>query len=518
MIQAVSEVITLVRTHKVDPTIEVSNIVKSSPESSLISHDSLTSLVDDITEAFTQNINYETLSKQSEYLLNDFNESLVENSKLTMLPNFNIEFTGEENGDFLVIDLGGSTLRIAIIQILPSTSGLSRKERVNIVIEKKWTVHNNNKIINYEFFKWIALNALEVINCQTFIKPDDLLIKTGLTFSFSMTFTSHNSCKICQTGKGYTVAEEISEKDIKEVLESVFRTDYNLNIELEVIVNDSLAVYAAGSFMDEFMKLAIVLGTGLNLCCALNTSQVHPEKSLNNDTILVNSEMSFYGRDLIPEFATKYDSIIDNRFSLTDGLHFKPFLSLDPDTNTIFQPSELMASGRYLPELTRLCLVDLINNGEIFKNIKDFNKLYQSYDGFSGELMCFIHENDNFDLISEKIASEYSWNKELIKQNDISILKKVIDAIVQRAAFIIACTIVGFIRLLKLHNPTQDMKIINVGYVGSVLAYFNKYRNLIVKFVNETPIIKSWGISMDFESIDDSSIVGAAIGAAHYSL
>ena len=53
-----------------------------------------------------------------------------------------------------------------------------------------------------------------------------------------------------------------------------------------------------------------------------------------------------------------------------------------------------------------------------------------------------------------------------------------------------------------------------IGYVGSVLNYFHKYRRLIVEYVNNAEEAK--GIKVDLKLIENSSIIGAAIGAAYH--
>lgn len=109
--------------------------------------------------------------------------------------------------------------------------------------------------------------------------------------------------------------------------------------------------------------------------------------------ILFNTELSLFGDKLLPLVATKYDNIIDSRF-LDFGFHFKCFMSADPITNKLLQPTELMTSGRYLPELTRLVLCDLIASNNIFSQVQDLSTIRDHpFDGFNGEIMCFVNES-----------------------------------------------------------------------------------------------------------------------------
>ncbi|KAI5961438.1 NAG5 [Candida pseudojiufengensis] len=485
------------------------------------------SLLDSIVDSFIKPLTNENLNLHSNLILEDFKESLSKDS-ITMLPNYNISPTGDEKGSYLVVDLGGSTLRVAIVNIESPTTEKQRKDRLKIIIEDKWIIPNEFKILNYNFFRFIGFKIMETLEKQDLINISDV-INTGITWSFPLDTTSYNNGKIRHVSKGYTIDSDIYDKDLKLIFESILFKEFNLKIDIKLISNDSLAVYSAGTFLDDKMKLAMVLGTGFNMCCQLqtpdknatgsdDTPQMHPKKLIDSK-ILINTELSLFGQNLCNIFSTKYDGIIDSRFNNFKH-HFKTFLSQDPENNLLFQPNELMTSGRYLPELNRLIIIDLINNGEILSN---FNKselhdlLEIKYDGFNGELMCFINESNDYEQINLKFKKFYKLDKNL-KNSDIDILKIIIESILKRASFIIANSIIAFFKLFKIYNTNETNKgLITIGYVGSVLNFFNNYRKLIIDYVNNSSDAQTQGYSIDLKLIDNSSIIGAAIGAAYYS-
>lgn len=495
-------------------------------ESDSLSVDSITSdqsqeELEEMINLFNQNIHSSKLDSHSSHLVECFNEALLENSKITMLPNYNIQPTGNEQGDYLVIDVGGSTLRIAVISIdpPPKNESCDRSNRIHCIIEKKWEIDDSFKMIDLNFFKWIGSKIEEILNNQKVISLNSV-INTGITWSFPLTTTAHNNGRINFVAKGYTISPEIHNHDLKEILESCMNLNFNIQIDIKVIVNDSLAVYAAGTFIDKYTKLAMVLGTGFNMCCSLPTNKMHLSKRIDDEkAVLLNTELSLFGSSLLDNISNKYDEIIDSRFKYNlSNLHFKPHMTVDPVLNTLFQPLELMTSGRYLPELTRLMLSELIELKKIFKNQSDFNLLSKEYIGFTGELMCYISETNDYDLIKLKLESTYNWSN--ISNDDIIQLKKLIDCVIKRAAFIVAASIISFIKLFSHHQEIsndENSKLIKIGYVGSVLLYFHSYRNLILEFVNKNEAIKNLNIKIDFKWVENSSIVGAAIGAAYYN-
>lgn len=495
-------------TPKSSDLIEVNDI---SSQSSDISME--LSVLTNVTQMFTSALTEENLNVYSEEVFGDFRAALVENSKITMLPNYNISPSGNEYGQYLVIDLGGSTLRVAVVDIAEPTTGKSRQNRVHVAVEKKWIIANDFKRIDYGFFKFIGEKINEVLLSQNVLDFTGV-INTGITWSFPLETTNYNNGKIRHVSKGYTIGEDIYDQDLKFVLEKVMKDEFGLTVDVRSIMNDSLAVYAAGCFIDDNTKLAMVLGTGVNMCCSLNKSDdLHPDKMFD-DATLFNCEASLFGQNLCDTFATKYDGVIDSRFNQKE-LHFKTYMEADPLTKTLFQPHELMTSGRYLPELTRLVLVDLIGAGEIFQNVDGLERiLHDDYDGFSGEVMCFVHQTEDYDKISDKLCGEYNWTS--VSINDIVTLKQVIDCIIQRAAFIVANMILAFIKLLAQYSDDKLQGDVTIGYVGSVLNYFHDYRSLIISYVNNNEVSKKLGLKIDLKLIDNSSIIGAAIGAAYY--
>lgn len=450
----------------------------------------------------------------------DLNEALSQNSPISMLPNSNINPTGQEYGNYLAIDLGGSTLRISVIQLLPPTQDSSdedRSNRVNIVNGKKWIMGNNEKVIDINFFKYMSSKIIECINDQDVISITDDVINVGITWSFPLNQTSHNSGNIIHVGKGWSISKECYNKDLKFLLQDTMKDQYNLNLDVKVIINDSLAVYVAGKFLSSELKLAMVLGTGLNTCCSIKTSsKVHASKILQDEpAMLFNCETSLFGSNLF-NLSTEFDYLIDKRFSMFERT-FKSHMTTDQYSDFVFQPFELMTSGRYLPELTRLAIIKLLNHHELFEgfDIPQTSKLFISYDGFSNELLCFISENDDLELISSEFNKEYQLECNI---HDIQKIKQLVDSIITRASYIVTISIIGFIKLLKQHNEGEFINNhLIIGYVGSILVYFKKYRNLIMDFINTNDYIMDMKLKVELMPIDDSSIVGAAVGAAFYN-
>ncbi|RKP28419.1 hypothetical protein METBISCDRAFT_25017 [Metschnikowia bicuspidata] len=140
-------------------------------------------------------------------------------------------------------------------------------------------------------------------------------------------------------GKGYKLSEEMCGADLEQVLEDAVRQHAGIAIDVQTIVNESFAVYAAGQFLDPDAELALVLGIGLNLCYQPQSSpEFHHTKNLANMAqILFNTEMSFFGRTLVEPYATKHNLSIDGRFKHAPD--FRPHMHINLRLNCIFSPA-----------------------------------------------------------------------------------------------------------------------------------------------------------------------------------
>lgn len=501
------------------------DLLSSSPDSSISSCVDLGEMgmetINRLVSEFTDRINAAGLTEHSNLMYAQYDEALTENSKISMLPSYDIQPTGKEEGSYLVVDLGGSTLRVSVVQIDPYVSDAQdRASRIHIVNGKSWHVNDDHKLIDGEFFKWIGSKIVEVLLEQSLINYQSEVVNTGITWSFPLDKATHNSGNIVNVGKGYIISPDVYHKDLRLCLQHALKEHFNLTLDVKAVINDSVAVYCAGSFLDDRIKLAMVLGTGINMCFSLQSAKLHREKCLQVNSVLLNSELSLFGSGCCAELSTKHDGSVDKRFSIVEEeLHFKPHMSRDPQNSMIFQPIELMTSGRYIGELVRLAILDCFEAGEIFTNIpkQELKFLLKPYEGISGELICCFSENEDYLQIRDTISSINGHISSFITDRDILILKMITSAVIKRAAYIIAAAIIACINLLKSHNKEEfSQNRLTIGFVGSVLEYLHSYREQALTYINENQEIRDANLTVDFKSIEDSSIVGAAIGAAYY--
>lgn len=472
----------------------------------------------DACAAFTRAAQPQFLEQLAVALARDLDCLLDFNSHHTMLPNYIAQPLGSEHGNYLCIDLGGLNLRVAIV-VIPKRTHHGAPNYPKILVERQYPVGNSHKTIDASFFEMIASKIRLVLDAQSLVS-DSAPIMTGITWLFPLDAKSHNSSLILGMGKGYTVLPELVGADLKQVLEETMMRKYRVQLDVKVVINDSLAVLTAASYIDPTVSCALVLGTGLNMCCALDKALVPEQKRLNvqGSRIVFNAEMSLFGQELASQLETVYDCMIDERM-LPRHPKFDTFMMMDPVSLTYFQPTEQMAGGRYLPELARLVICDLASHQRLFIGVEPalIHRLSSMpYEGLDGKLTCFINELLELSCIATEWCRAQNWPSLSVSIEDACCIKQVVDSVVARGLFVVATTIVAILRLVHSHNGAFNTNKISIGYVGLVIEHFASMRRQILTLVNQSLIITEMGVTVEFISVLESSIIGAAIGAACY--
>ncbi|KAH3902416.1 hexokinase family protein SCDLUD_002238 [Saccharomycodes ludwigii] len=411
----------------------------------------------------------------------------------SMRPFFNVVPNQEVNGTCFVIDIGGSTLRISMVE-------LSFNYQINCILSESWCIADDNKVIDKDWLKWIIskfkgfLQTLKIKH-KVDLSNNNGKFKVGITWSFPMVQKdASNRGEISDLGKGFEVCQEYFGGDLKDIFENNFREE-GLDIDVGSIVNDSIAVFVTGAYLVK-SKLALVLGTGLNSCFAINNSLFGQHKRLPlsvnspSDKVLVNAESSFFGYNL-----QKYVTDIDKQMCAFWNLNYEQYLPphLTTDQYGVFQPLELLTAGRYIPEIIRLTIAkvfaecsfvipSLFTKGKYCCDAEFFAKLYIDVNQVSG-----------------------------LKPDKYELVKDIIDVVIKRASLILAMYIIALLQLAEATtSATSARETVYISVVGSMLKYFPGYKGKVEGYLNF--YCKRLNLpKVEFIFLENSSIYGASI-------
>ncbi|KAJ6184168.1 hypothetical protein N7519_005469 [Penicillium mononematosum] len=305
--------------------------------------------------------------------------------------------TGRETGRYLAIDVGGSNLRVAFIELLGEavdsdvrptdatersrdTIRKAQRQRVKRTLERAWPIQEHLKMDKAEdLFSWIGDCIAEVVaeslSSDATKKDIPAELDMGITFSFPIMQESLAEATLMPTGKGFAISSNLNlgnillngyEKhtrrpDDEDEPSTKRRKLFALpKLKIQAITNDTVATlaslaYKVKSLPNSRVAMGIIVGTGCNATIPMKLSALHESKAKSVNTMdpgavetIVNTEWTISGaapplKEL--NVTTKWDVELD-RACARPG----------------FQPFEYMTGGRYIGELIRLILIRLSHN------------------------------------------------------------------------------------------------------------------------------------------------------------
>nr|XP_012618107.1 hexokinase-1 isoform X1 [Microcebus murinus] len=271
-------------------------------------------------------------------LSRDFNPTAT----VKMLPTFVRSIPdGSEKGDFIALDLGGSSFRILRVQV-----NHEKNQNVHMESEIYDTPENIMHGSGSQLFDHVA-ECLGDFMAKKNIKDKKLPI--GFTFSFP--------CRQSRIDEGILItwtkrfkASGVEGADVVKLLHKAIkkRGDYDANIV--AVVNDTVGTMMTCGYDDQQCEVGLIIGTGTNACYMEELRHIDLVEG-DEGRMCINTEWGAFGDDgSLEDIRTEFDREID-RGSLNPGK----------------QLFEKMVSGMYMGELVRLILVKMAKEGLLFE-------------------------------------------------------------------------------------------------------------------------------------------------------
>ncbi|RFU75436.1 n-acetylglucosamine-6-phosphate deacetylase [Trichoderma arundinaceum] len=418
---------------------------------------------------------------------------------------------GSEIGELFCLEIGGSTLRVALVRL--GDSELQAKNKAEVLELLSWPITDELKgTTGAKFMQWIARTTADFFKCHTNSKCGGMEAKTCLTWSFPFRQTEINRGTILRGGKGFHVFKELVGCDIGDVVRDAYKRE-GVFITIEAIINDTVAGLLAGNHAESSVSMSVVLGTGLNAAVnvpisklSLKKMEFYPREWMQaSKHVLVNTELSLLGAAIFPR--TVWD------LALLDTL----------PSVACFQPFEFFCSGYYIGEIVRQIIVWATHSKCLFTNHVP-HKLLQPF-SFPATLVSLMESDTTADLSTSAAALmqhfDLSHNKAL-NLKELWLIKGIAHSVSVRAAAYLA---VGIHALSKFTQPaeqemanriSQDHAIVGVSgalfeHLPGFKATCEKFLNDMAEFDDRVEAIKSFHLHL----IKHGSIIGSALLAAN---
>ena len=310
----------------------------------------------EVTQAFTEHLDIPKMLNMSYKMCRQYKLKL-QNSSQCMLPSYNHTLpTGQEKGTFLALDVGGSTFRVALVELRGRSAGRDSIRTSHVSVSPINDIVR--QLAGTQFFDWMAEKIQSTLAEFTGSHGTiEATLTTGLAWSFPIEQTSPGTGKIQGMGKGFSCSDTVVGQDLGNLLFEACRRR-GLSLHVTAIVNDSSAGLLCRAYYEPTTAIALIVGTGTNMAAHLPISCMGSSKFAMRDRatydptgkVITNTEASMFGKGILPR--TQWDEALNSAHPLPD-----------------FQPLEYMTTGRYLGELFRLVVAHAVEETELFDGI-----------------------------------------------------------------------------------------------------------------------------------------------------
>lgn len=483
-----------------DPAITQQDVVSSRPTMR-----PLYELQRDVLTSFSQPCSIENMKYMSECLRKQYVEKLKRDTAC-MLPSFCHTLpTGQERGTFIALDLGGSTFRVALVEL---STRSNEDGGMNI---RHMTVNKiNEQIRQYnasEFFAWMAGKIQAMLEeCNSDLLLDQGIIPIGLAWSFPVEQTSHQGGTVQPMGKGFKAHQGVVGQDLGGLIERACR-DRGLEVRVDAVVNDSSATLLSQAYKDPATRMGLILGTGTNAAVYLPVKALGVDKFGSRDAtwfdraerVIVNTEASMFGKCILPE--TRWDEDLNRSHILPD-----------------FQPLEYMTTGRYLGELFRLVVAEAVDTCSLFDGVMP-EKICERYTVDTALLAAVEADSSaTFAGSAQRVQAEFGLAM-LPQLNEMAFFRSVAEAISHRAALYMA-TAIHALWSLESDEVLEKSSKTSIAANGSVILMYPGFRTRCETYIADLIAAeyrdgkRNFTHEIAIEPTYEATILGVAVAVA----
>lgn len=392
-------------------------------------------------------------------------------SSLKILPSYLAKPSGQEQGEYIAIDLGGTNVRVMKVRLLGG-GVFEIAAHASRPLTDSATGYDltSSASTGRELFAFVASLVAEVLS----VKRSYAL---GITFSYPMRQEAVDKATLLEWTKEIKTSQTVGQ-DIKELLSSALKEHGLGLIEPKAVINDTVATFMAKAYAESAVCAGSICGTGHNTCYlepSLRTAAGLP--------MIINTEAGNFA--LL--YQNRYDQLLDCQ-------------SLDPGRQRL----EKMVSGKYMGELFRLVILDLVERGLLSASFSAADLMKQPY-SVSAEVLNWLSADSptqNRKLrnwLDEQGLSGY-------RPEDIDTFRMVAQAVMDRAAKLIAATYIAITDKIK-HSPQHSIIAVDGSVFLKIPGFLERVEMVIRQHRQGLPTVV-------LRPASNGSNLGAAVAAA----
>ncbi|KAF9531097.1 hexokinase [Crepidotus variabilis] len=405
-----------------------------------------------------------------------------------MVPTFVFGWpTGKELGDYLALDLGGTNLRVCLVTLQGDGKFEITQSKHRLTEEQKHD--DGQKLFDFcaECLKTFIDTTLR--DDKGIHLTDGKKLPLGFTFSYPCSQDKIDHGVLIRWTKGFGAANTEG-NDVAAMFRKSLEK-YELPVTLEALINDTTGTLLASHYVNPETKIACIFGTGCNAAYMEHVKDIPKMAKYKIDEkadIAINCEWGAFDsfeHEHLPR--TKYDIIVDETSNKPNEQAF-----------------EKLISGRYLGEILRLVICELIDEGVLFLGQNTY-KLESPY-VFETAFLSLMESDptDELLMIIGIFSHFFAVETTLAERQFFRALAKLIG---KRAARLSACGIASIVSRMGYLDEGCS-----VGADGSLYNKYPKFADRIHEGLVD--IFGEKGRNIITHHAEDGSGVGSAIIAA----
>ncbi|KAJ0977428.1 hypothetical protein J5N97_012902 [Dioscorea zingiberensis] len=417
-------------------------------------------------------------------------------SKLKMLISYvdNLP-TGDEQGLFYALDLGGTNFRVMRVQLGGKERRVVKEESKEVSIPPHLMVGSSDELFDFiaaELAKFVASEG------EGFHLSVGRQRELGFTFSFPVRQTSIASGTLIKWTKGFSIEETIGEDVVVELTKAMERQ--GLDMRVAALVNDTIGTLAGGRYYDNDVVAAVILGTGTNAAYVERAHAIPKWHGLlpKSGEMVINMEWGNFRSSHIP--LTEYDQALDVE-------------SLNPGE----QIFEKIISGMYLGEILRRVLLKLAEEAAFFGDSIP-TKLKIPFILRTPDMSAMHHDtSSDLRVVGNKLKEILGISGTSLKARKLVIY--ICDIIAFRGARLSAAGIVGILKKLgrdTVASSGSEKQRTVIAMDGGLFEHYTKFSQCLESTVKEL-LGEEAAESVVIKLANDGSGIGAALMAAAHS-
>jgi len=395
-------------------------------------------------------------------------------SSLAMLPAYCDAASGGEKGLFLALDLGGTNFRVMLVKLAGAG------DPPQVVAEAKYKLTREHITGSGDvLFGAIAGYLRKFLKDHAFTSDYAL----GYTFSFPVQLLGIDEGILMKWTKEFSASGVVGRKVVALQRRALTRKRV-ANVNIVALANDTVGTLQAQAALDSNCGMGVILGTGFNIAVRVAARRIRKGvgSSCPGKNMIVNMEAGNFAPSLP---STSYDRRLDR-----------------DSGNAGHQLAEKMISGKYLPQLVRLLILDLIRKERLFDGVAP--AVFADKDSFKGWHMD-VFEAGSSESVQNLAKELFGRTLNPVERRTLARLSRLVSS---RSARVAASLIAGALTRLE----RRSSKRVTVAVDGSLFEKYPGYDRRLAEAIRE--LQGSGGTRVRLKLTKDGSGIGAAVIAA----